>query len=119
MRMEGIMATQLLDDDQVYMPYLTYEKGKPVIYAYMLKALYSTLRVVFVHGKTPLLQDTCELFPTKQLRDHNAPITWHVYDSKMSHKQESVVSSNVDQLVNQCGQLGTQFQGANATIISE
>ena len=45
MRLDGLMAELLLEVDyDMYKPYVTYEKGQPVIYVEMLKALYGTLR---------------------------------------------------------------------------
>ena len=45
MRLTGKMAELLIEiDESMYRPCLTYEKGKPVLYVELLKALYGTLR---------------------------------------------------------------------------
>jgi hypothetical protein len=45
MRIEGPMAKLLINiDPKLYEPYLTIERGKPVIYVKLVKALYGTLQ---------------------------------------------------------------------------
>ena len=44
-RLHGKMAELLLEiDPELYTPYITYERGKMVLYVELLKALYGTLR---------------------------------------------------------------------------
>jgi hypothetical protein len=49
MRIDGPMAKLLVEiDRELYVPYITKENGKPVIYVKLVKALYGTLQVALL-----------------------------------------------------------------------
>ena len=116
MRLDGLMAELLLEVDyDTYAPFLTYEKGQPVIYVEMLKALYGTLRAarLFWEKLTAVLKswgfvinpyDSC--VANKQVNDRQLTVTWHIDDLKVSHVDGKVVHQFLDDLRAEFGQLG-------------
>ena len=116
MRLDGILAELLLEiAPETYLPYVTYEKGKPVIYVEMLKALYGTLRAarLFWERLTGVLiswgfvinpYDHC--VANKWINDRQCTITWHIDDLKISHVNEKVVDQIVEDLRAEFGRLG-------------
>ena len=116
MRLDGLMAELLLEVDRAaYEPYLTYEKGQPVIYVEMLKALYGTLRAarLFWEKLSSVLKswgfeinpyDSC--VANKTVKGKQLTVTWHIDDLKISHVDQAVVDQFVDDLKAEFGQLG-------------
>ena len=103
MRIDGAMAELLMEIDyDMYHPHMVMEKGKPVIYVELLKALYGTLRAACLFWETlsRKLQewgftlnpyDSC--VANKYVDGQQCTITWHVDDLKISHVDEQVVRS--------------------------
>ena len=103
MRIDGAMAELLMEIDyDMYQPHVVKEKGKPVIYVELLKALYGTLRAARLFWETlsGKLQewgftlnpyDSC--VANKCVDGQQCTITWHVDDLKISHAEEHVVRS--------------------------
>ena len=103
MRIDGAMAELLMEiDHDMYQPHMVKEKGKPVIYVELLKALYGTLRAARLFWETlsGKLQewgftlnpyDSC--VANKCVDRQQCTITWHVDDLKISHVKEHVVRS--------------------------
>ena len=101
MRIDGAMAELLMEiDHDMYQPHMVMEKGKPVIYVELLKALYGTLRAapLFWEALSGKLQewgfrlnayDSC--VANKYVDGQQCTITWHVDDLKISHVDEQVV----------------------------
>ena len=116
MRLDGLMAELLLEVDyDMYKPYVTYEKGQPVIYVEMLKALYGTLRAarLFWEKLSAVLKswgfimnpyDSC--VANKQVNNKQLTVTWHIDDLKISHVDAEVVQQFVKDLKAEFGQLG-------------
>ena len=116
MKLEGLMAELLLEIDPVaYKPYVTYEKGKPVIYMEMLKALYGTLRaarlfwerlsgVLVSWGFVINPYDSC--VANKWIDGAQCTITWHIDDLKISHVKEDVLTKIIEDLKAEFGRLG-------------
>ena len=116
MRLTGLMAELLLEvDHEAYAPYLTYEKGEPVIYVEMLKALYGTLRAarLFWEKLTVVLKswgfqinpyDSC--VANKTINNKQCTVTWHIDDLKISHVDGAVVTKFIEDLKAEFGQLG-------------
>ena len=116
MRLDGLMAELLLEVDRAaYEPYLTYEKGQPVIYVEMLKALYGTLRAarLFWEKLSSVLKswgfeinpyDSC--VANKTVKGKQLTVTWHIDDLKISHVDQAVVDQFVNDLKAEFGQLG-------------
>ena len=88
-------------------PHMVKEKGKPVIYVELLKALYGTLRAARLFWETlsGKLQewgfainpyDSC--VANKEIEGQQCTITWHVDDLKISHVGEHVVRSIIQKI---------------------
>ena len=114
MRIEGTMAELLMEIDyDMYHPHMVMEKGKPVIYVELLKALYGTLRAARLFwetlsgklqewGFTLNAYDSC--VANKYVDGQQCTITWHVDDSKISHVDEQVVRSIIQKIQDTFGQ---------------
>ena len=114
MRIDGAMADMLMEVDQdMYQPHMVTEKGKPVIYVELLKALYRTLRAARLFWETlsGKLQewgftinpyDSC--VANKVIEGQQCTITWHVNDLKISHVAEHVVRSIIQKIQDAFGQ---------------
>jgi hypothetical protein len=113
MRIDGPMARLLVKiDPKLYEPYLTYEKGTPVIYVKLVKALYGTLQaaLLFWQNLTDYLMEIgFELNPydecvaNKIINGKQCTIVWHVDDLKISHEDSAVTASIVDLLQQKYG----------------
>ena len=113
-RIEGAMAELLMEIDyDMYHPHMVMEKGKPMIYVELLKALYGTLRAARLFwetlsgklqewGFTLNAYDSC--IANKQVDGHQCTITWHVDDLKISHVDEHVVRSIIQKMQDTFGQ---------------
>ena len=114
MRIEGAMAELLMEIDyDMYHPHMVMEKGKPVIYVELLKALYGTLRAARLFwetlsgklqewGFTLNAYDSC--IANKHVDGQQCTITWHVDDLKISHADEQVVRSIIQKIQDTFGQ---------------
>ena len=114
MRIEGAMAELLMEIDyDMYHPHMVMEKGKPVIYVELLKALYGTLRAARLFwetlsgklqewGFTLNAYDSC--VANKYVDGQQCTITWHVDDLKISHVDEQVVRSIIQKIQDTFGQ---------------
>ena len=114
MRIDGAMADLLMEIDyDMYHPHMVKEKGKPVIYVELLKALYGTLRAARLFWETlsGKLQewgftinpyDSC--VANKDIDGQQCTITWHVDDLKISHFEEQVVRLIIQKIQDNFGQ---------------
>ena len=114
MRIDGAMAELLMEIDyDMYQPHMVKEKGKPVIYVELLKALYGTLRAARLFWETlsGKLQewgftlnpyDSC--VANKYVNGQQCTMTWHVDDLKISHAKEHVVRSVMKKIQHNFGQ---------------
>ena len=114
MCIDGAMAELLMEiDHDMYQPHMVKEKGKPVIYVELLKALYGTLRAARLFWETlsGKLQewgftlnpyDSC--VANKCVDGQQCTITWHVDDLKISHVKEHVVRSIIKKIQENFGQ---------------
>ena len=114
MHIDGAMAELLMEIDyDIYHPHMVMEKGKPVIYVELLKALYGTLRAACLFWETlsGKLQewgftlnpyDSC--VANKYVDRQQCTITWHVDDLKISHVDEQVVRSIIQKIQDNFGQ---------------
>ena len=114
MCIDGAMAEMLMEIDyDMYHPHMVKEKGKPVIYVELLKALYGTLRAARLFWETlsGKLQewgftinpyDSC--VANKEIDGQQCTITWHVDDLKISHADEHVVRSIIQKIQDNFGQ---------------
>ena len=100
-------------DHDMYQPHMVKEKGKPVIYVELLKALFGTLRAAHLFWETlsGKLQewgftlnpyDSC--VANKCVDGQQCTITWHVDDLKISHAKEHVVKSIIRKIQDNFGQ---------------
>ena len=114
MRIDGAMVDLLMEiDHDMYQPHMATEKGKPVIYMELVKALYGTLRAARLFWETlsRKLQewgftlnpyDSC--VANKEIEGQQCTITWHVDDLKISHVAEHVVRSIIQKIQDAFGQ---------------
>jgi hypothetical protein len=101
LRIEGTMAGMLQRiDPELYGPYLTEERGKPVIYLKLEKALYGTLQAALLFWRNLsgfLMEQGFEANPydpcvmNKIINGSQCTVGWHVDDLKLSHAQECVL----------------------------
>ena len=114
MRIDGAMAELLMEIDyDMYQPHMVKEKGKPVIYVELLKALYGTLRVARLFWETLsgklqergfILNPYDSCVANKYVNGQQCTITWHVDDLKISHVEEDVVRSVIQKIQEEFGQ---------------
>ena len=116
MKLEGTLGELLAKCDPTkYQPYLGIEKGKPVLYVELVKALYGTIHaaLIFWHkftkqltewGFTMNLYDWC--VANKLVQGSQLTITWHVNDLKISHVDKEVLEDLLKQLDGAFGQNG-------------
>lgn len=107
-RLAGPLATLLARvDPETYEKYITYEKGKPVIYVKLKKALCGTLQAALLFWKdlTGTLTDwgfvlnPCdECVANKDIDGSQCTILWHVDDLKISHVNSKVVDDIIAHL---------------------
>ena len=114
-KLEGPMAELLTKvDPKKYRPYLTEEKGKPVMYVELSKALYGTLQgaILFWKNLSGFLVEELgfELNPydscvaNKIINGKQCTIIWHVDDLKLSHVEQSVLEEIARKLNAKYGQ---------------
>jgi hypothetical protein len=113
MQIEGPMAKLLINiDPKLYEPYLIIERGKPVIYVKLVKALYGTLQasLLFWRNLSSYLQELGfvlnpydECVANKMIEGKQCTIVWHVDDLKISHEDEAVTQSMVELLQKKYG----------------
>ena len=113
MRIDGAMADLLMESDyDMYHPHMVKEKGKPVIYVELLKALYGTLRGARLFWETlsGKLQewgftinpyDSC--IANEEVDGQQCTIAWHVDDLNLSHVNEHVVRSIIQKIQDNFG----------------
>jgi Reverse transcriptase (RNA-dependent DNA polymerase) len=106
----------------LYRKLIFLEKGVPILYAKLAKALYGTLRaaLLFWNNLTKTLKDWGfslnaydRCVANKNINGHQCTIVWHVDDLKISHGQEQVVKNIIKQLNTKYGKetpLKTTFE---------
>jgi len=117
MLLEGKIAELIIKlDPKLYCEYIwENEKGKPMLYARLKKALYATLQAALLFWW--LLSDTLQewgfkLNPydkcvtNKKINGKQCTIIWHVDDLKISHMEKKVVDDIIDHLSNKFGKEG-------------
>ena len=112
-RLTGKMVELLIEiDPDMYRPYLTHERGEPVLYVELLKALYGTIRAARLFwermskqlvewGFTPNPYDSCVM--NKMVDGKQLTVAWHVDDFKISHVSSAVLDKFIDDLDNEFG----------------
>ena len=100
-KLEAEMAEMLARlDPKLYRKHIICEKGKPVLYVELLKALYGTLRAALLFWRLlagVLLKWGFEINPydwcvaNKMINGKQCTILWHVDDLKISHVDPKVV----------------------------
>ena len=102
LRLEGTMAELLTRlDPKLYRKYIFSERGKPVLYVELLKALYGTLRAALLFWKKlsgKLIEWGFNINPydwcvaNKTINDKQCTILWHVDDLKILHVDATAVT---------------------------
>jgi Reverse transcriptase (RNA-dependent DNA polymerase) len=107
-RFTGKMVELLLEIDQeMYLPYITFERGEKVMYVELLKALYGTIRAarLFWEKLSRKLQEwgfQCNEYDpcvaNKTVNGKQLTVAWHVDDLKVSHVEAKVVDDFLEQM---------------------
>eukprot|EP00980_Cylindrotheca_fusiformis_P029055 scaffold22705_cov169-Cylindrotheca_fusiformis.AAC.1 len=112
-KLVGDIAELLLRVDPSYRKFVTYEKGKKVIYTELDKALYGTLQAALLfwqnlveflvgqHGFVLNPYDRCVV--NKQINGKQCTIAWHVDDLKISHVMNDAIEGVYQLLQDQYG----------------
>ena len=114
LRLDGPMAELLCKVDETkYRQFMCYEKGKPVLYVQLMRALYGTLQAAllfWINLSTFLTEDLgFELNPydpcvaNKMINGKQCTIVWHVDDLKMSHMEQEVLDEIIGKLTSKYG----------------
>ncbi|MEL7196301.1 MAG: reverse transcriptase domain-containing protein [Bacteroidota bacterium] len=100
-RLQGKMAEMLAKvDPELYTEKMVYEKGRPIIYARLAKALYGQLeasKLFYLNLRGRLEKWGFEVNPydecvaNKMIDGSQCTVIWHVDDLKISHKKKEVV----------------------------
>ena len=108
MRLEGHMAELIVKlDPKLYRKYVCFEKGKPVLYVELAKALYGQLKAAYLFWMklTKVLESWgFEINPydfcvaNKMINGKWCTVMWHVDDLMISHVDSDVVGHLFDQL---------------------
>jgi hypothetical protein len=108
MKLQEKMAELLVKlDPKLYRKHIQLERGKPVLYVELKKALYETLRaaLLFWRKLSAKLEewgfktnpfDSCVM--NKIISGRQCTILWHVDDLQISHVQSTVVTQVIQQL---------------------
>jgi len=108
MKLEGPLAELLTKVNPAkYEKFIEIEKGKPVMYVLLKKALYGTLQAALLFwqdlsgnleewGYTVNPYDTCVM--NKMVNGKQCTILWHVDDLKISHVDQDVIEEVLDLL---------------------
>ena len=107
-RLTGKMVEILMEiAPDVYEKCVGYEKGEPVIYMRLLKALYGTVRAARLFWQmlsSSLVEWGFEINPydecvaNKMINGKQCTIVWHVDDLKISHADPEVVDSVIEMI---------------------
>ena len=113
MKLEGEIALLLIRLDPTYKQFLSYHRGKPVIYTELNKALYGTLQAALLFWRNLsgfLIEklgfeanpyDFCVV--NKIINGSQCTIGWHVDDLKISHINGKVNQDILDTLQKEYG----------------
>ena len=104
MVLEGTIAELIMKlDPSLYRRYVWHsQKGKPMLYVQLKKALYGTLQAALLFWK--LLSTTLQEWGFTINRYDQCTIIWHVDDLKISHVDKKVVEDMLKQLTTKFGQ---------------
>jgi hypothetical protein len=112
-RLEGPLITLLTKvDPKLYKQYIVNEKGKPVLYVKLLKALYGTLQAAMLFWKDlteHLVEWGFKINPydwcvaNKMIGGKQCTIVWHVDDLKISHVSMEAIEGVLDMLNDRYG----------------
>jgi hypothetical protein len=112
-RLSGPLAAMLVRvDPKKYKKFVTMEKGKPVVYVRLLKALYGTMQASLLFGKdlTAELKKSGftvnpydECVANKTVNGKQCTVLWHVDALKISHVESAVVDDILHMLDEQYG----------------
>lgn len=104
-RLTGVMVDKLLEiDEEMYAPYVTYEKGEKVLYVELLKALYGTLHAACLFweklsGKLVEWGFEINLYgrcvANKVVNGKMLTVVWHMDDLIISHVDKAIVDKFV------------------------
>jgi hypothetical protein len=114
MKLEGVMAEVITKiDPNKYEKHTVQERGKPVVYVRLTKALYGTLQAALLFWQnlsTQLQEWGFKINPydfcvaNKTINKRQCTIVWHVDDLKISHTDRKVVTTILNLLDGRYGQ---------------
>jgi len=101
LRLDGPILSALLRIAPSYQQFVTYEKGKPVLYTELDKALYGTLQAALLFWERLskfltnrlgfIINPYDECVANKAINGKQCTIAWYVDDLKISHEDEDVI----------------------------
>ena len=108
MKLEGNMV-KILEriEPSLYSKYVTKEKGRPVMYVKLKKALYGTIQAAMLFWKKlskTLISWGFKINPydwcvaNKTVKGKQLTVAWHVDDLKISHADEKVVTALINKI---------------------
>ena len=99
-------------DNKLYSKYIVKEKGRPVMYVKLRKALYRIIQAALIFWKNMTKTLTSWGFiinpydwcvANKMVNGQQSTAVWHVDDLKISHVERKVVSTLISKLNDQYG----------------
>ena len=124
-RLTGESVKIMCEINPTYNEYVTYEKGKPVLYLQLIKALYGCIRSALLWYRTlvdELFDQGFKLNPydpcvaNKMINGTQCTICWYVDDLKISHIDENVVSDVINKIEAKFGKM-TVKRGKTHTFV--
>jgi len=113
LRLEGPILSALLRIDSTYAKFVVLERGKPVLYTELDKALYGTLQaaLLFWERLSRFLTDRLgfeinpydECVANKIIAGSQCTIAWYVDDLKISHQKQEVLEEVFNDIQSEFG----------------
>jgi hypothetical protein len=115
MKIRGILVDILCELDDKYVPYVTYEDGKKLLYVHILKAIYGLLISAMLFYKK-LVKDLTEFgfesnpydpcVANKLVNGHQMTVSWHIDNLKISHIDPNEVTKFIEWIKEKYGSIG-------------
>ena len=118
MKVSGEMVKVMTSLNPKYQKYVTDEKGRPVLYVKLLKALYGCVQSALLWYRmfSEILRDMGFVLnpydpcvANKEIDGSQCTILWYVDDTKISHKDEKVVRNLIGALEEKFGEMTKSF----------
>ena len=116
LRVDGEFALALVERaPEIYQAYLRYEKGKPVLYLIVMRAIYGMLKSALeyykkfradMEGAGFVVNPYDPCVANKMVDGYQITVSWHVDDLLISHKDPKVVERYINWLDKTYGNIG-------------